>query len=330
MNSFYLGQDLGMGANKLFGAHGGSVLQSIVAADTGREITQSLGFQRNKKPQHIRFDGVSFYVGEDSHDWGTPIESMDYERMVENHETQAILYGNLTNYLKSHQPETLDQLYLVVGLPLAVMSGEAAHKTTDKIRKWLKGPHNWESDGQPFQVIIQETKVASQPSGALFDYLLDDQGLFYPERKQHYKAEMGIISIGFNTIELLTVKDRKIVQNSTQGKNIGVRRLLELHTDHQFYTLGEMDTKLRSGNINISPILPVWQSQVVGTIEETWGQKWRRFSKIILVGGGVKLIGEHLMDYFQGKAIIPDDPVISISRGLYKSALMINQKKASS
>jgi hypothetical protein len=60
----------------------------------------------------------------------------------------------------------------------------------------------------------------------LFDYLLDAQGQFIPERKAVLKQEIGIVSIGFNTLELLTVKDKAPVQAMTAGRTLGVRRLL--------------------------------------------------------------------------------------------------------
>jgi hypothetical protein len=38
------------------------------------------------------------------------------------------------------------------------------------------------------------------------------------------------------------------------------------------------------------------------------------------VGGGAILLRELLVERFSGRVYIPDDPVISISRGLYKLA----------
>lgn len=328
MNSLLnLGQDLGFGANKLFGQHGNSILQSIIAADTGHEVTQSMGLRISKKPLRIGFNGVSYYVGPNSHDWGSPIENLDYERMQGIPETRAILYGNLTSYIKAYQPEFLENTFMVVGLPLDVLSGPHANNNADRIRKWITGVHEWEADGQKYSINIQETRIASQPSGALFDYLFDDEGQLIQSRKNDYLGEIGIISIGFNTIEILTVKEKMLVQNSTMGKSLGVRRLLEMHNDHSSYTMGELDSKLRAGRLDVSHLLPVWQSQIIGVVDEAWGKKWSRFSKIILVGGGAKLIGMNLLDFFKGNAIIPDDPVISISRGLYKYAMSLNKKK---
>jgi len=66
--------------------------------------------------------------------------------------------------------------------------------------------------------------------------------------------------------------------------------------------------------------IPVWAREVTGQIEKTWGPRWRRFSQLIIVGGGAILLRELLVERFSGRVHIPDDPVISISRGLYKLA----------
>lgn len=81
---------------------------------------------------------------------------------------------------------------------------------------------------------------------------------------------MGIISSGFNTLELLTVNDRTVVQAMTAGRTLGVHRLLELLNGDNLHTLGELDTKLRSSKLEIRQAIPVWAREVTGQIEKTW------------------------------------------------------------
>jgi hypothetical protein len=210
------GEDLGMGANKLYGPQGGLTLPSLVAAETGRAVGPLLGFRHTKPPLHIRFDGLAFYVGSGCHDWGRPIENLDYDRMIGVPETRAVLYGNFSQYIAQYG--LFDgPLSILVGLPLEPLSGPEAQANANAVRQWLKGEHRWEADAKPCQVTIAEVKVTSQPSGALFDYLLDEKGQFISERKVYLKEEIGIVSIGFNTLELLTVKDKAPVQAMTAG-----------------------------------------------------------------------------------------------------------------
>jgi hypothetical protein len=82
-----------------------------------------------------------------------------------------------------------------------------------------------------------------------------------------------------------------------------------------------LEYKLLASGLNIKP--------VTYQIEKTWGNRWRRFSQLIIVGGGAILLRELLVERFSGRVHIPDDPVISISHGLYKLAKQqANRRKA--
>ena len=121
-----------------------------------------------------------------------------------------------------------------------------------------------------------------------------------------------------NTLELLTVREKTPIQKFTRGSTSGVRRLLEMVNNQSLYSLGELDSLLRSKKLGISHVLPIWEREIIGEIEKCWGKSWRRFESIILVGGGVLLLRNSLPLYFEGKAYIPDDPIFSIARGLWK------------
>ena len=137
METLILGQDLGMGSNKLYGSQGGLVLQSVVAAVTGQAVGSLLGFRTQKPPLKLYLDGTMFYVGPGAADWGQVIEHLDYDRLNGVPETRAVVYANLTRYL--HQM-TVTQAYmnLIVGLPLEPLSGPAAQSTADAVRAWLR------------------------------------------------------------------------------------------------------------------------------------------------------------------------------------------------
>lgn len=317
----YLGEDLGMGSNKLFGPQGGLALPSQVASETGQVVGDLLGFRTRKPPLRLCLDGIPFFVGPGAHDWGRPVENLDYDRLTGVPETRAIVYASLTRYIETYGP-IAGPAQMIVGLPLEPLSGPDAQANADSVRQWLRGEHAWEADGKAYQVAISDVRVTSQPTGALFEYLLDDNGQFVPERKAHFNEEVGILSIGFNTIELLAIKERAPIQAMTAGRTAGVRRLLELLNHQGMYSLGEMDDRLRSGSLEVKSALPIWAREVTGQIEKTWGQRWRRFARIIAVGGGMLLLKDALIERFNGKVYIPPDPVLAIAHGLYKLALM--------
>lgn len=322
MNQF--GLDLGMGACKLFGAGGGIHLPSHVAIADGRAVTRLAGMKAEKPPLKITVGSHSFYVGDGAHEWGRPVESLDYERLNGAPEMKAIVYGALTRYMEQCQVIT-SPVTLYVGMPLESLAGDNAQATVIAVRDWLRGKHEWTADGETaLSVDVAEVKITSQPTGALFDYLLDQNGRFVPERKADIKKEIGIISVGFNTVELLVVQDTKPVQRFTAGATVGVRRLLDLVNASGLWSLGELDTQLRVGALDIKSSVPIWAREVAGHVERTWGKQWRRFGRIVTVGGGALILNGQLS--FEGRAYVPDTPVMAIARGLYKLALMQGSK----
>jgi hypothetical protein len=320
-NFFYLGEDLGMGANKLFGAPGGLQVLSQVATNGTQHLMNTIGLRQRQRPLEITTEHGSFYVGEGAHDYGRPVENLDFDRLTGAPEMRALLYGSWTRYQQQYGP-IQQPVIMMVGLPLQMMSGETAREYANQMRQWLKGLHVWQADGKAQQLEIAEVKLTPQPVGALFDHVLDDNGKFIPERASLLKAEVGILSVGFNTLELLVVRDRAPVERFTAGRTVGVRRLLELVNPTGAYSLGELDTALRAGQLEIEAALPVWAREVNGEIEKRWGTALKRFARVIVVGGGALLLKDALTRQFNGKAVLPDEPVLSIARGLYKLLMM--------
>jgi len=315
----YAGLDLGMRALKYFDDFGGIELPSFISVGGGTKVAKMHGFKQTQVMQ-IATGSQRYYVGKHAHDQGRPIENLDYERLTESPEIVALLYGALTERIRQHGGFNAP-ITCFVGMPIETLSGDEAKRNVAAVRKWMAGEHSWEADGQTHQVDIAQVRVTSQPAGALMDFLLDDEGAFVPERKAFMKKEIGVISVGFNTIELMVVRDKAPIQRLTAGSTIGVRRLLELLNHDGHFTLGELDATLRAGSLDLSDAMPIWSREVTGAIEKRWGQQWRRFERVILVGGGSVLLGNQLVKKFGGKAHLPDQPVLSIARGLYKQAL---------
>ena len=320
-NFFYLGEDLGMGANKLYGSNGGLQFLSQVAINGSQHLSGVLGLRQLLRPLEIQTQHGSFYTGEGAHDYGRPVENLDFDRLTGSPEMMALFYGSITRYQQQHGAIT-QPIVMMGGLPLQMMSGDTAKEYANQVRARFKGMHTWLADGKEEQVQIAEVKLIPQPVAALFDYLLDEDGKFIPNLAGLLKQEVGILSVGFNTLELLVVRDRAPVERFTAGQTVGVRRLLELVNTGNMYSLGELDASLRAGRLDIANALPVWAREVNGEIEKRWGTAFKRFARVIVVGGGALLLKEHLTRQFNGKAVLADDPVLSIARGLYKLLLM--------
>ena len=325
-NLIPLGIDAGNGAFKLYGAAGGLELVSQVATNGTQKVLSTLGLRKSKAPLAIHNENGSFYVGAGAHDFGRPVENLDVDRFNGTPEMKALLHGSLTRYQQRYGKFS-NSLAVVVGLPNEVLTGDQAEQNVENVKRWLRGAHTWTADGEPYSVGIADVKAASQVTGGLFDYLLDGEGNFIPERKGAFNSEVGIITIGFGTVELMVVRNREIVQRFTSGAASGVRRLLELVNGQRLYSLGEMDMQLRTGQLDTREALPIWEREVTGVIEKQWGTAWKRFAAVLIMGGGAILLKDSLPHRFNGRAYMPDEPVQAIARGLYRLTQLQQMRK---
>jgi hypothetical protein len=315
--STILAYDPGYGNIKLYGAAGGLLLPSAVAAGDGRAIGRMTGLRAARRPLRIETAAGVFHVGRHAHDWGRPVENMDFQRLTGTPELMALWYGALTRYGLPDGP-----LELYIGLPIDVLMGEDAPTIQAAVREALRGHHGWRADGVECLVEVASVRITSQPVGAMFDYLLDDQGRMLPARQRAFRGEIGILGIGMNTLDLLVVRGGSPVQRFTAGETLGVRRLLEMTSPDGLRSLAERDAALRSGALSVEGLRALWQSEVLGFIERHWGREFRRFNVIVAAGGGSLLLREGLLRHFRERLYLPDDPLISTARGLYRYARM--------
>lgn len=314
-----LGCDLGMGAIKSVTNDGKSQLPSFVSTPSGSRIASTEGVRGAKASLLIEHDGGTFYVGRNAHNDGTPVENLDEERLLGSPEIKALFYGALTQ----HGIPGGAIVKPLIGLPIGLLGEDNKRTTQAKMKSWLTGEHTWQANGKKRSVTINEVGITSQPAGALLDLVYDDEGQRTPYASMT-KKEIGIVSIGFKTIEILVLNGGKMTQRFSGSSNNGVRRLLEI-TNNSLYSLGELDDMLRAGTLDTDGAIEAWARIVGGDIEKQWGDSYKRFERIVFCGGGSILLRNHLTKY-QAKAHYPDDPVFSIASGLYKQ-LLVKAKK---
>lgn len=315
-----LGFDMGMGALKLWAKQGGLQLVSQVASNGREHLADGiLGLKNRKRPMLVAGEFGSFYVGDGAHEHGRPVENLDFDRLTGAPEMRVLLYAALAQFQEAHGPFD-EALSLTVGLPLQMMTGESAKDYQKGVKAWLMGKHEFSVNGISHCIDVEQVRQTSQPVGALFDYVLDDKLKTVGDAR----GELGVISVGFNTVELLVVENASAKERFTRGNTLGVRRLLELINRDGLWSLGELDGTLRNGGLRseMKAALPIWSREVNGEIERVWGQSHKRFAKVLVVGGGALLLKEALTLQFGHKAWLPSDPVLSIARGLWKLSAM--------
>jgi hypothetical protein len=322
-----MGLDAGMGAIKVWSDKGGLDVLSQVAVNGSGHLGGMIGLKNDKRPLMVTTNDGEFYVGARAHNYGRPIENLDFDRLIGSPEMRALVYGAWTRTMQEHGAFQVPvgsgknikmedaPLSLMVGLPLQTM-GEDMKDYRKAMRAWLAGPHTWRADDVDYSVTVERVRLTSQPVGALFDFVMDDEKKYVPSRSKALTEEVGVISVGFNTLEFMVIENQVATEKFTGGEKLGVRRLLELLNPKGAYSLGELDVKLRNGNLKYRDKLPIWASEVNGAIERIWKEALERFAAVLVVGGGAVLLGDALK--LKGKGVVMDDPVMSIAHGLYK------------
>lgn len=315
------GCDLGQSSLKFVGVRGALQFASMAALVAG----ESADFgKKRKKPVVVEGDFGKLYVGHGAHSYGTPIENLDFDRLAGTPEMRGVFYGAMTAYMRKYGK--FDQaLTLIVGLPFQMLMGEGANvaKFRKGVNGWLAGSHEWIADGEKYALEIERVELYPQALGAPVDYALDSAGkAISAERTKALQNECATISIGSNTVEALVTKRDEDTKRFNGGKSIGVRQLWRRVDPNGYYTFGEFDEMLRSGTLpdelDVTPHLESWASEVVGFVNSLWGQSYHRFHRVFLVGGGAILLEKHLRSKFNGKSVMADDPVMAIANGLYK------------
>ena len=179
-------------------------MPSIVATDGSRGLSRMAGLAQAKPPLRIATKAGTFWFGERTPDRGRVVENLDHDRFTGSPELQALTYAGLTRYRQQCNRLAVD-LNVTIGLPLETLTGPESETASlaAGVRRWLVGGHTWTADGMPCEVAITEAKISSQPAGALFDFLLDETGGFIPARKLLFGKEIGVVSVGMSTVELL-------------------------------------------------------------------------------------------------------------------------------
>jgi hypothetical protein len=315
------GCDLGQSSLKFVGAKGALQFASMAALYGG----ESADFgKKRKKPLVVEGDFGKLYVGHGAHSYGSPVENLDFDRLAGTPEMRGVFYGAMTAYMRKYGKFD-DALTLIVGLPFQMLMGEGASvaKFRKSVNAWLGGSHEWTADGEQFSLEVERAELYPQALGAPVDYSLDIFGkAISEERTKALKNECATISIGSNTVECLVTKRDDDTKRFNGGKSIGVRQLWRRVDPNGYWTFGEFDEMLRDGtlpdDLDVTPHLESWSSEIIGYVNSLWGQSYHRFYKVFLVGGGAILLEKHMRAKFNGKSVMADDPVMCIANGLFK------------
>lgn len=308
------GLDTGFGSFKIYGKDTSALVVSHVAEVDGSSIDfGAIGGDKKVSAQLISNGVGRFWVGLGASDLGRVNSRMDYEKLSGSPEMVALFYAVLGKTGATHN----DSMHLTVGVPFGFVSGDGVKERVAQLKGWMIGEHEWLDGKRQRAAKVASVSIISQAQAAYLDYGLNINGT---DNDSDIEGEIGVISIGHNTVELIVLEDGVPSRKFAYSEKLGVRRMLETinASKNNAYEIAELDTKLRASKLDTDKAIVTWGSEVIGMIERRWNESHKRFNKVVAVGGGVKFLSHQLKGLFGSRLVVPDEPVMSVSRGLYK------------
>lgn len=336
--------DPGFGGYKVAEASGDKVtdkhIPSVVGRGTIEKMEGTTGLGGHRRPISISFDAgegqTDCLVGDNVSLHVPPIERTDFDMLSGSWEQRALTYAALYRLLGAGE----HVVRLVVALPVQVLSGAEAKKTARQLEHWLLGEHTFTAQKRQCGVEITQVLPRPQPLGAFFEWGLNDEGL-WARSKKDLARRVGVLDIGFNTLDLLTLQEGKPVERFTGGDQLGMSRpaaLLANRVQREWgrrLSLHEVDALLqdyqRSGEAEVAAggevrdvsmmardVLDQWAGEVVAYLGGVWGND-PGFATTIITGGGAPSLEGPVKSRWGGVEVLRQ-PVTANARGLAKYA----------
>ena len=288
-------------------------------------------------PDVVEYEGLTYLAGPNVAEYGRPLERMDFLRLSGGPELRTLFYAIMCRLLG---PGVHGPLGVVVGLPVEIMlDRERALATRRELRKWMVGEHRFRVNGEDIVLNVEKVDVLAQPAGAFFAWALTDDGR-WTRPLDELKHPIAVCDIGFNTLDLFTLRTGQVIARFTAGDTMGMRRAAEhvARVVRQRYgvalSLHEADALLRArrpelptanGVVDLRPVvrqaLDTAAAAIVAFVERQWGNA-RQFSRVVFTGGGAETLRGVLTAQFP-HGVVLSDAVTANALGLARYAAQV-------
>jgi len=280
----------------------------------------------------IGYKGKDYFVGKSALRQAGGRNTIDPERTV-SLEGEILLMTALSVLAESDK-----NINLVVGLPEGHYDN-----LRDKYVALANGVHEIEilslsgAVEEIKNIRIDETIVIPQQLGTFFDFLLDDKGSYIEERKKYAQGNIGIIDIGYNTLDIGRIDHLVPIKKQCRTFPLGMfSAFQDLSTEiYSVYGVSIPPEKLEPfvirGEISIfgqrkpihdliNKVFTIHAERIVSVIKSSWPD--RALLDLVLVsGGGAIPLGECLCSEFQGIAQTVNRPLFANVDGYMKYAM---------
>ena len=338
--------DPGFGGYKVASATGERTLSRVIPSLVGIGQADDLGLGDNlvtgddlavadsRRPLEVSFlngasEAVDCLVGRGVERYVRPIQRTDFDMLSGAWEQRALTYAALYRLLGAGE----HRVWLLAALPIQAMRDVAVR---GRLAAWLGGRHEFRVGRRRAAVEVERVAAAPQPLGAYFAWGLDDAGRWARDAKDAQRR-VGVIDLGFNTLDLLVLEGGRPVRRYTGGDQLGVSRAAARLVSevqrryHRRLDLHEADDLLRAaagggeaetGGVDVGALargaLAQWVGEVVDYLNAQWGAE-PNLAATLVTGGGALAAGAQLAARWPGATVLRD-PVTANARGLARYA----------
>jgi len=315
-----VGVDIGYSSMKVNYKGGSFRIPSIVG-------TNEEWFSVSDEKEKVEINGERLLVGQSAID-----QSQIVQRREDRMWIKTPMYKNLLTYalVRAYQSvnATENELCVVSGLPMAFFNRDA-----ETLKSIIFGDHTAKIKGRESTVGVRNVRIVPQPFGTVLDYALNDDGGIVSDRAE---MRIGVIDVGGKTTNILSVEKLAELSREATSVNVGGWTVVKAFTDvlqSEYPDIDDRASMIEKILVNknfiyygeridavdlITPITTRAAEQISAEITQRWGSG-AQFEKVLVTGGGARLVGEALLDMLP-QAEVVSDPISANARGFWKFA----------
>ena len=255
----------------------------------------------------------------------------------DNWHSRALLYATLFDLLGEGE----HTINLIAGIPIAPLMADSARATVRMITRWVEGQHKFSVNGKEATVIVQKCLIRAQPTGAFYEYALDDYGKNRLADDPNIDRRYAVFDPGANTLDLACIErtgqNLWPIPTLTGGAPLGLswaahrlqkliqsergREISQVEADALLLEFIKRGAALTKSGIDATALaqaaIDEWSSEAISFAARLWGND-HGAAITLLTGGGASLLKKDVL--YPGGTVVLSDPITANARGLAKYA----------